>query len=139
MAKAVQAQTVILRCNSIGWIARIFTGYNEERLCLVAAYHRAKGTGASAMGVFDCLEKKVSHILPLVAFRGFVDDCRYVFRSHRTGQVSGVTQLETDNEVIGLSFESFGWDTLTAFPVTQVVIPGESRAVEVANLGLLGK
>jgi len=62
-----------------------------------------------------------------------------VFRSHRTGQVSGVTQLETDNEVIGLSFESFGWDTLTAFPVTQVVIPGESRAVEVANLGLLGK
>ena len=139
-ARTVRDQTVVLRCSVVGRSVSKYLGFEEERLCIVAAYHGRKETGCGVLGIFNCRESSLTEVLPLDSFMGVEGGVEYVVRSHRSGKVSPVMGKEDVDATIGLQVEGFGWEILTASPVTTLDVPGcKGEAVKVANLGLLGK
>lgn len=138
-ARTIRGQVVVLRCGCVGRSLRVYNGFEEERFCLIGAYHGGKGTGASVVGVFNCLDTPITEILPLETFMGIEENTQYVVRSHRTGKISTPLQKGTAGAIISLSLTNFDWDILTATPITSVSSTQHLTSVPVATLGLLGK
>lgn len=136
-ARTIRDQTVVLRCSVVGRSVQKYIGFEEERLCAVAAYHGHKGSGFGVLGVFNCRESSVTEVVPLHNFMGVEDGAEYVVCSHTTGKVGPVMKRNHVDATIGLQVEGFGWEILHASPVT--VLDVSSKPLKIANLGLLGK
>jgi len=133
-------QTIILRPSVVGRSAHTYIGFEEDRLCLVAAYHGRSGSdgNGSFLGLFNCKDEELAEVVPLTNFLGTDNDGEYIVRSHRTGEVSrvmGVKDRNADEAVMAVEIAGRGWEILAATPVHTVT----NHNIQISNLGLVGK
>jgi len=132
-------QTVILRPSVVGRTVQAYIGFEEEKICVVAAYHGRSGIDASGsfIGVFNCKDRELAEILPLSDFIGTEAGVEYVIRGHRTGKLSKVVTLrDEESAVVAVEVSGRGWEILTATPVRSL---SHHSDIKISNLGLVGK
>jgi len=133
-------QTIILRPSTVGRSTHAYIGFEEDKLCMVAAYHGRSGSDGSGsfLGLFNCKDQELADVIPLSDFLGTDGGGQYVLRSHRTGEVSQVMSLNgtnADDAVMAVEVAGRGWEILAATPVHSV----PSHDIKISNLGLVGK
>ncbi|KAI1267597.1 glycoside hydrolase family 36 protein [Xylariaceae sp. FL1019] len=130
--------TVTLRPTVVGRSVNVYTGFDEDVLLKIGAYHGAAATGSPILGLFNTRPHELVEIVPLDIFPGVTDSIKYVVRSHQSGMVSSVIGTQSQGARIAVDLPPAGYDIFSAFPVTQ--FESETNGlVSVACLGLIGK
>ncbi|RYC62304.1 hypothetical protein CHU98_g3891 [Xylaria longipes] len=133
-----RGKTVILRPSVLGKTIDPYTGYDEDALLKVGCYHGKAATGTPILGVFNTRPHTLTEIVSLDSFPGFDPSNNYTIRSHTSGKVTPVTELESQTALLGVTLEVGGYEIFTAYPVTQFDSETNGR-ISTASLGLIDK
>ncbi|KAH8682208.1 raffinose synthase Sip1 [Xylariales sp. PMI_506] len=133
-----RGKTVIFRPSVLGRSIDQYTGYDDDALLKVGAYHGRAVTGTPLMAIFNISARPLTEIVPLSRFPGVISSVNYVVRAHSSGLVSPVIQPTSPQALLPVSLDVRGYDIFSAFPVTQFDSESMGR-IYAANLGLIGK
>lgn len=135
-AKTPHGKTVILRPGIVGKSVNAYTDYKDEVLLKVGTYCGYAKTGTGILGVFNCVERPLSELIPLDDLPG-TEQGKYIIRAFN-GAVSQPMARGEKHAFVGVKVGTQGWDILSAHPVRH--FPRKTASdISVALLGLVGK
>ncbi|KAJ1327702.1 raffinose synthase [Microdochium nivale] len=131
-------KTVIFRPSVVGRSIDQYNDYHDRTILKVGSYNGASRTGTPILGAFNISSQPLIEIVPLSRFPGITGSQKYIVRSHTSGNISDVVQVDDAAADLVISLAVGGYDILTAFPVASFQRPSTAD-MHVANLGLIGK
>ncbi|KAK3945452.1 raffinose synthase Sip1 [Diplogelasinospora grovesii] len=134
-----RGKTVIFRPSVLGRTIDPYTGYEDDCLLKVGAYHGRAATGTPILGVFNVSTRGLTEVVPLERFPGVVNSQHYIVRSHVSGIATPPLQLGTPASLLTVHLDTKGYDILCAFPLSVFTVEKLGGDIYLGNVGLIGK